>query len=108
MSSLSSRLKNRVEIYKKGKVLGAVGNTYEDVLVKKVWAEIKFQSGSVVSGEGDTEANNTRFKIRIRKTKIESDYHIVFKGLVYEIEYIYPDFKKNGFMDIMAKLKTEW
>ncbi|MGL5427090.1 MAG: phage head closure protein [Cetobacterium sp.] len=105
--SLSSRLKNRIGIYKKEHINGKLGTTYEDVLVKKVWAEIKFQSGSVTGGEGDTEANNTRFKIRIRKTKIESDYHIVFKGLIYEIEYIYLDFKKNGFMDIMAKLKTE-
>ncbi|MEG0398289.1 MAG: phage head closure protein [Cetobacterium sp.] len=107
MSNLSSRLKNRIGIYKKESIKGKLGTGYEDTLVKKVWAEIKFQSGSIIGGEGDTEANNTRFKIRIRKTEIKSDYHIIYKGLVYEIEYIYPDFKKNSFMDIMVKLKTE-
>lgn len=107
MSNLSSRLKSRIGIYKKEHVNGKLGKTYEDILVKKVWAEIKFQSGNIVNGEGETEANNTRFKIRIRKTQIKSDYHIVYKGLVYEIEYIYPDFKKNSFMDIMAKLRME-
>lgn len=107
MSNLSSRLKNRIEIYKKNKVKGKIGDTYEEVLVKKLWAEIKFQSGNMINGEGGTEANNTRFKIRIRKTEVDATHIIKFKGLVYEIEYIYPDFKKNGFIDLMVKLKTE-
>ncbi|MGL4672605.1 MAG: phage head completion protein [Cetobacterium sp.] len=108
MSNLASRLKNRIEIYEKRKVAGKLGTTYEDVLIKKFWGEIKFQSGSTISGEGDTEANNTRFKIRIRKTDISSENHtIVFRGLRFEIEYIYPDFKKNGFIDLLVKLKTE-
>ncbi|MGL5428577.1 MAG: head-tail adaptor protein [Cetobacterium sp.] len=107
MSNLASRLKNRIEIYEKKKISGKLGTTYEDVLIKKVWGEVKFQTGSVIGGEGETESSNTRFKIRIRKTAIKSDYHIVFKGLVYEIEYIYPDFKKNGFLDLMVKLKVE-
>lgn len=107
MSNLSSRLKNRIGIYKKEHVNGKLGTTYEDVLVKKVWAEIKFQSGNIANGEGETEANNTRFKIRIRKTEIKSDYHIKYKDLVYEIEYIYPDFKSNRFIDLLVKLKTE-
>ena len=107
MSNLSSRLKNRIEVYAKRKVAGKIGTTYEDVLVKKLLAEIKFQSGNMINGEGNTEANNTRFKIRIRKTEIDTSQYIKFKGLIYEIEYIYPDFKKNGFMDLMAKLKTE-
>ncbi|MBC2855252.1 phage head closure protein [Cetobacterium sp. 2A] len=107
MSNLSSRLRNRIGIYKKENIKGKLGTSYEDILIKKVWAEIKFQSGSIVNGEGDTAANNTRFKIRIRKTDIKADYHIVYKGLIYDIEYIYPDFKKNSFIDLMVKLKTE-
>lgn len=107
MSNLSNRLKNRIEVYKKNKVQGKIGDTYEEVLVKKLWAEIKFQSGSIVNGEGDTEANNTRFKIRIRKTEIDTTHIIKFKGLVYEIDYIYPDFKSNSFIELFVKLKTE-
>lgn len=107
MSNLSSRLKNRIEVYAKEKVSGKIGTTYEDVLVKKLWAEIKFQSGNMLNGSGDTEANNTRFKIRIRKTKIDTSHYIKFKGLAYEIEYIYPDFKNNSFIELFVKLKTE-
>lgn len=107
MASLSSKLKNRIEVYKKNKVQGKIGDTYEEVLVKKLWAEIKFQSGSMTKGEGDTESNNTRFKIRIRKTTIDTSHYIKYKDLLYEIEYIYPDFKSNSFIELFVKLKTE-
>ena len=107
MASLSSKLKNRIEVYKKNKVQGKIGDTYEEVLVKKLWAEIKFQSGSITNGEGDTESNNTRFKIRIRKTTIDTSHYIKYKDLLYEIEYIYPDFKSNSFIELFVKLKTE-
>lgn len=107
MKNQASRLKNRIEVYKKNKVQGEIGDTYEEILVKKLWAEIKFQSGSIVNGEGDTESNNTRFKFRVRKTEIDTTHIIKFKGLVYEIDYIYPDFKNNSFIEIFVKLKTE-
>jgi len=107
MSDFTSRLKNRIEVYAKEKVAGQLGTTYEDVLVKKLWAEIKFRSGSMTKGEGDTEANNTMFKIRVRKTEIDTTRYIKYKGLVYEIEYIYPDFKNNSFVELFVKLKTE-
>lgn len=107
MSNFSSKLKNRIAIYKREKVQSGLGTTYEDILVKKIWAEIKFQSGSLINGEGYTEANNTRFKIRIRKTEIDASHYIKYKDLVYEIEYIYPDFKSNSFIDLLVKLKTE-
>ena len=107
MSSFSSKLKNRIEVYKREKIQGKTGDTYEDKLIKKLWSEIKFQSGNIINGEGDTEANNTRFKIRIRKTEIDTSCYIKYKGLVYEIEYIYPNFKNNSFIELFVKLKTE-
>lgn len=107
VANLSSRLRNRISIYKKENIPGKLGTSYEDVLIKKVWAEIKFQSGSIVNSEGDTEVNNTRFKIRIRKTAVDTTHYVKYKDLVYEIEYIYLDFKKNSFIDLMVKLKTE-
>ncbi len=107
VSNLSSRLKNRIAIYKREKVKGGLGKSYEDVFVKNIWAEIKFSSGSMIKGEGDTESNNTRFKIRIRKTTIDTSNYIKYKDLLYEIEYIYPDFKNNSFIELFVKLKTE-
>lgn len=107
MSNLSSRLKNRIAVYKRQKVKGGLGSTYEDVFIKNIWAEIKFSSGSMTKGEVDTESNNTRFKIRIRKTAIDTSHYIKYKDLLYEIEYIYPDFKSNRFIELFVKLKTE-
>lgn len=107
MKNQASRLKNRIAIYKREKVKGGIGNTYKDVFIKNIWAEIKFSSGSMTKGEGDTEANNTRFKIRTRKTVIDTSHYIEYKGLEYEIEYIYPDFKNNSFIELFVKLKTE-
>lgn len=107
MKSLASRMKNLIGIYEKKKIQGKIGTTYEDVLIKKIWAEIRFQSGSSNKGQGDTEFSNTRFRARIRKTEIKKSYYILYKGLKFEIEYIYPDFKNNSFIDLNIKLKTE-
>lgn len=107
MASFSSKLKNRIAVYERKKVKGGLGSTYEDVFIKNIWAEIKFSSGSMTKGEGDTESNNTRFKIRIRKTAIDTSHYIKYKDLLYEIEYIYPDFKSNSFIELFVKLKTE-
>lgn len=107
MKSLASRMKNLIGIYEKKKVQGKIGTTYEDVLIKKIWAEIKFRSGNLNEGQGNTEYSNTKFRVRVRKTKISEDNYIVYKGLKFEIEYIYPDFKNNSFIDLNIKLKTE-
>ena len=38
--ALASRLKNRIEIFRRERIEGTLGDTYEDKSLKKVWADI--------------------------------------------------------------------
>lgn len=107
MKSLSSRLNNRIEIWGEIKEESDIGEIVKNKLLKKVWADIVPQSGSISNGQGETTVSNTKFKARMRKTEISSSNFIIFKGLKYEIEYILPDFNKNNFIDVYLKLSAE-
>ena len=105
--TLASRLKNRIEIWDVGKKDTDYGIIPDPKKIKTVWANIVPQSGSLVNGEANTDYNNTRFKIKIRKTEILSSNYIMFQGKRYDIDYILPDYKNNSFIEIFATLKTE-
>lgn len=105
--TLACRLKNRIEIWEPGEIDTDYGIIPDPKKIKTVWANIVPQSGSLISGEANTEYNNTKFKIKIRKTEILSSYYIVFQGRRYDIDYILPDYKSNSFIEILATLRTE-
>ena len=105
--TLASRLKNRIEIWTPGEKEGEFGLEPDPHKIKTVWANIVPQSGSLRSGEANTEYNNTNFKIKVRKTEILSNYYIIFQGKRYDINYILPDYKNNKFLEIFATLRTE-
>lgn len=105
--TLASRLKNRVEIWEVGKKDTDCGIIPDPKKIKTVWANIVPQSGSLVNGEANTDYNNTRFKIKIRKTEILSSNYIIFQGKRYDIDYILPDYKNNSFIELFVTLKTE-
>lgn len=107
MKSLASRMKNLIGIYEKKKVQGKIGTTYEDVLIKKIWAEIKFRSGNLNEGQGNTEYSNTKFRVRVRKTKISEDNYIVYKAIIFKVWVNIFNFKFKAFIDLNIKLKTE-
>ena len=105
--SLSSKLNNRIEIWGKSKVTGDLGDTYEDTLIKKLWADIVPTGGSQRNGDGDTEYSETNFKIRVRKTVLSEDNWIIYSGMRYDIKYILPNFDRNHYLDIYAELVIE-
>ena len=105
--TLASRMKNKIEIWEVGEQETEYGIIPNPKKVKTVWANIVSQSGSMVNGEANTDYNNTRFKIKIRKTEISSSNYIIFQGRRYDIEYILPDYKSNSFIEILAVLRTE-
>lgn len=107
MKCLASKLNNRIELWSKEKVETDIGNEVKEVLKKKLWADIIPKSGNIKSGEVETEFSNVKFQIRIRKVDIKYSDYFVFKGQKYEIEYIFPDFNRNSFLDILVKLKVE-
>ena len=104
---LASKLKNRIEIWDPGEKDSDYGITTDPILVKTIWANIVPRTGNLSLGEANTEYNNTKFKIRVRKTEIESSYYIVFKEKRYSIDYILPDYKNNNFLEIYATLRQE-
>lgn len=105
--SLASKLNNRIEIWGKIKEETDLGITYEEQLLKKVWADVKPISGSSSSESGNTTSTSVKFKIRIRKTDISTDNWIIYNGMRYEIDYVYQDFNRNSFLDVEARLKGE-
>lgn len=105
--TLASRLKNRIEIWTPGEIEGEYGIEPDPKKVKTIWANIVPQSGSLINGEANTEYNNTKFKIKVRKTDLKSSYYIMFQGRRYDIDYILPDYKNNNFIEILATLRTE-
>lgn len=108
MKSLAGKLNCRIEVWGKVKEKTDLGTTYEEKLIKKVWANIQPRSGKISKGDSNTEFNSVNFLIRIRKTEIdgESNY-IMYKGQRYDIEYIYPDFKNDSFLDVFTSLRRE-
>ena len=86
--SLASKLKNRIEIYRRTLVAGKLGDTFEDTLLKKVWADIVPAGAGVKGAEAETERVENKFKIIIRKTDIEHTDYIMFEGEKYEINHI--------------------
>lgn len=102
-----SKLKNRIEIYRKEKIKGELGDDYEPKLIKKVWAQIIPLTGSVKNGEGETEFSELKLKVIIRKTDIKESDYICFKERKYDIEYIIPEFTRNSYLEIRAILKVE-
>ncbi|MGL6063760.1 MAG: phage head closure protein [Fusobacteriaceae bacterium] len=105
--SLSSKLNNRIEIWGNLKVDSDLGMTIAESFIKKVWADIIPLSGTIQTGEANTELSSIKLKIRIRKTQLEEKNYIIYKEKRYEIEYIHQDFNNNKFLDVFTKLKTE-
>ena len=105
--NLASKLNNRVEIWGNKKVETSLGDSTEEGLIKKVWADIAPTGGSLKNGDGETEYSEGSFKIKVRKTKIDPDNWIIYKGLRYDIKYILPNFDRNTYLDIYAVLKIE-
>lgn len=107
MKSLASSLNNRIEIWGEVKKDTPLGEGIEEVLIKKVWADMIPQSGNTSNGPGGTTVSNSKIKAKMRKTELEPSNFIIFKGLRYEIEYILPDFNKNQFIEAYLKLSIE-
>lgn len=103
--NLSSRLNNRIEIYRRIEIKENIGITFQSKLLKKVWAEITPLKGKINKEEADTISSTIKFKIIIRKTDIKTSDYIMFKGLKYEVDYIIPDYKDNSCLEIYTSIK---
>lgn len=107
MKVLASKLNNRMEVWKNQQIDTELGVSIKPICYRKIWGDIVPQSGNLNQGEANTEYNNTRFKITIRRIEIETTDWFVFKGKTYNIDYILPDYNTNKYMQVYVTLKTE-
>lgn len=98
--SMSSRLRCRIEVWASKRVKGPLGNTIEDVMVKKVWGEIKPVFGSSSGELGGTIKNSVNLTVNIRETEIDSSNWLVYRGVRYDISHIMPHFQLKGFLQL--------
>jgi len=106
-NSLTTKMNNRVEVWGKKIIDTDLGEDYEDSFIKKMWCDIIPIGGSKKNASGETEYNDTTFKIRARKQELRSDNWLIYRELRYDIKYILPDFNTNKFIEIYAELNTE-
>lgn len=107
MKTLASKLNNRIEIWGNTLIESPLGDSTEETLIKKVWADIAPTGGSLKNGDGNTEYSEVKAKIKIRKTDISDKNWIIYQGLRYDIDYILPNFDKNHYLDIFTTLNLE-
>ena len=81
---LSSRLKNRVDIYGKIDFTNEYGEIdLQYIKIKSLWAEITPQSGREVAGKGNTIYSDVGHKFTIRSGVIQNltnDMYFIFKN----------------------------
>ena len=108
---LSSRLKNRIDVYGKIKSINELNEVdFEYGKIKTIWAEIIQQSGSEKTGKGNTIYAEVSHKFTIRSnslSEITNDMYFIFKGQKYDIKYFNPNYKYNDSIDIYCKLVVE-
>lgn len=108
---LSSRLKNRVDVYGKIDFVNGYGeNDFQYEKIKSLWAEITPQSGREVAGKGNTIYSDISHKFTIRSNSIPNltnDMYFIFKNQRYNIKYINPNYKYVDSIDIFCSLVVE-
>lgn len=111
MSRLTSKLKNKVEVFTKNKVLNELGiYEYEYTKLKDSYMQILPKSSKITKGEADTEKVESThiFKCRVRSIPdLDNTYRLKYKDLTYEVTYFDYDFKDNEFFEIYTRLVIE-
>ena len=106
--NLSSKLNNRIEVWRKEKVNTSLGVSYKEVFYKKIWANIVPLTSFLKDGQGETEYSQNKLKITIRKRKdIKTTDLLIIENQKYEIESIIPNFNLKDRLEIRASLKVE-
>lgn len=87
---------------KPGGALGQPSNTWEDVA--KVWANIRFGSGSETIRAGQV-ASKVQASIRIRwRTDIKADMRVISVGVEYGIKAVLPERQRREYVDLACEV----
>ncbi len=108
MNGLSSRLKNRIDVYGKVPYINELGeDDFKYEKIKSVWAEITVQKGTLKDGQGNTTYADIDHKIVVRTGAIPdlaNDMYFMYKGQRYDIKYFNPNYKYQDSIEIFCSL----
>lgn len=107
-------LRCRVELLERKKGKNELGETtysygsYDPP--KKLWARIVPMSGSREDLEGDMERAAVTHKMTIRRTSLPilaPDARILYRRQYYDVQYGYPIYNREGWMEVFLRLVVE-
>lgn len=102
----ANKLKKRISILGNVEVKDRLGETTNKFgEIKKIWAEIIPQTGSLQKQVAETILTNVTHKIKVRYSAgefITKEMQIVFKGHKFEIKYILNPYFENKWLEIFV------
>lgn len=100
---ITSKLQNRIEIYRRSLISTDIGDSFETKLYKKAWADIIPLQSNIRKIDEIINVER-KFKILMRKIDIVKTDFIIYKNLKFEIDYIVDNFNRRGYIEIYANL----
>ncbi len=111
MSNMTNKLDTRIEVWGKIPTKNELDeDDYKFGMIKRVWSEIKPQSGMVKTLEGNYEYAEMSYKIKVRNNAIpnlDKTMYFMYKKQKYSIKYFQPNFKNKNEIEIFCKLEVE-
>ena len=107
MRTLASRLRNRVELWRREKVETDIGEITKPIFIKKLWADIIPTNTSEKDGPADTEKAEAKSKVIMRKTDIKKSDYIVHNGVKHEVLYVLPNYDGKGYIEVYTRMVME-
>ena len=105
----AGQLRNQIQIQRKvtaGGSLGHSSTTWENVFANKLWANIRYGSGSEAIRSGQ-EASLASVSIRIRwREGITAGMRVVHNGANFDIQAVMPDAVGRKHVDLVCKVPT--
>lgn len=104
-------LQCRVEVLRRVEIVNELGETmmtYEPE--RKIWAQIVPLSGRMSCIPGGMERMEVSHRFTVRRgslREVDTDLRLRFRGQIYTIQYLYPDYMNRGFLDVFCKLEVE-
>lgn len=105
----AGRLRNLIKIQQKVTTGGSLGHgstTWEDVFPNKLWANVRYGSGSEAIRSGQ-EASLASVSIRIRwREGITAGMRVVHNEANFDIQAVLPDAVGRRHVDLVCKVPT--
>ncbi|MCS1383260.1 phage head closure protein [Lysinibacillus sphaericus] len=103
----ANKLTKRISIWGNVEVENRLEETtYKFEEIKKIWAEIIPQTGSLQKQVAETILTNVTHKIKVRYTAgkdITKEMQIAFNGHTFEIKYILNPYFENKWLEIFVQ-----